>query len=125
MKNFCKITVGVVSLMLLNACIVVRSPPVYYRTAVDTPATLQTEPGQQNTVVANVAPPMPPDEVIGVAPVAGYVWLGGAWFWEGGRHVWHHGYWAEPRVGFLWVPHRWEHVGASWHFRAGHWGRRR
>jgi len=32
-------------------------------------------------------PTRPQYEVVGVAPTPGYIWIGGAWFWEGGRHV--------------------------------------
>jgi hypothetical protein len=75
-------------------------------------------------VVVQVAPPAPQVEVVGVPPIAGQIWIGGAWFWEGGRHVWHPGHWDAPRPGYGWVPHRWEHVGNEWHFHEGHWDRR-
>jgi hypothetical protein len=36
------------------------------------------------------------------APGPGYVWVGGGYFFEGGRRVWHDGYWRGPagRVGY-------------------------
>lgn len=74
-------------------------------------------------VVLN-APPPAQAEVIGVAPVPGYVWIGGYWNWVGGRHVWVSGHWAAPRSGYYWVPHVWVHTGVGWHLREGYWARR-
>ena len=71
-----------------------------------------------------VAPPPPRVEVIGVAPQPGYLWLGGYWNWEGGRHVWVAGHWEAPRPGYRWVPHEWVHAGGGWRLREGHWARR-
>jgi hypothetical protein len=70
------------------------------------------------------APPPPQVEVIGVAPVLGYVWIGGYWNWVGGRHVWVAGRWEAPRAGYYWEPHVWAHTAAGWHLREGHWVRR-
>lgn len=72
---------------------------------------------------AQMAPPAPLVEVIGVAPYAGHIWIGGAWFWERGRHNWRPGHWEAPRHGHVWMPHRWEHNGRHWHFREGRWNR--
>jgi hypothetical protein len=66
-------------------------------------------------------PPAPVVETIGVAPVAGYVWLGGYWNWVGGRHVWVAGHWAAPRPGYRWAPHEWVRVNGGWRLREGHW----
>lgn len=70
-----------------------------------------------------VAPPAPRVEVIGVPPYSGHIWIGGAWFWEGGRHTWRPGHWEAPRPRHHWTPHRWEHDGRSWRFREGRWDR--
>ena len=78
----------------------------------------------EDIAVTDVAPPAEQVEVYGAAPSPGYFWVGGVWFWEGGRHVWHAGHWQAPRAGYRWVPHRWEHVGNSWHLRGGRWERR-
>jgi hypothetical protein len=79
--------------------------------------------GYVDVAVVNVAPPPPQYEVIGVAPSPGYFWVGGVWFWEGGRHVWHRGHWQAPRAGYRWVPHHWDHEGGQWHLRGGVWER--
>lgn len=128
MKKLLKISCGLGLLLASAACTVVTPPPVYHRMPYPTPGQIQTnnqqvQQVQDAPIVTNVAPPPVYEEVITVAPAPGYIWIGGAWFWEGGRHIWHPGYWSAPRVGFYWVPHRWEHVGVSWNFRVGHWGR--
>src|SRR5258708_34600214 len=46
--------------------------------------------------VVTVAPPPPREEIIGVAPAVGYVWIGGYWGWTGGRHEWGTGRWGAP-----------------------------
>jgi hypothetical protein len=71
-----------------------------------------------------VAPPPPQVEVVGVSPVAGYIWIGGFWNWVGGRHVWVGGHWEAPRPGQRWVPHQWVREGGGWRLHEGHWDRR-
>lgn len=71
-----------------------------------------------------VAPPPPQVEVYGTAPGPGFVWLGGFWRWEGGRHEWVRGHWERGRPGERWVPHRWVHERDGWHLSEGHWARR-
>ena len=108
----------------LTGCVVAPRPyyhaqpqPVYTQ-----PQPVYAQPGYApGVVVVETAPPAPYAEVIGVAPSPDYIWIGGAWFWEGGRHVWHRGYWSAPRSGHYWVGHHWEQVGHSWHFREGYW----
>ena len=56
----------------LSGCIVAPAPGYY-----------------ADVAVTEVAPPAPQYEVVGVAPAPGYIWIGGAWFWEGGRYGWH------------------------------------
>jgi hypothetical protein len=73
--------------------------------------------------VVMVAPPPPREENIGVAPVPGYVWMGGYWGWVGDRHEWVPGHWAAPRAGRHWVGHQWVRQGDGWHMRPGHWER--
>lgn len=68
-----------------------------------------------------MAPPPPVVEVMGVAPMAGYIWIGGYWNWGGARYVWVPGRWAPPRPGYVWVPHRWEPMGNHWVHRGGEW----
>ena len=76
-------------------------------------------------VVAYSAPPAPQYEVVGVAPYPGAIWIGGSWFWEGGRYGWHQGYWERPRPGYRWAPHRWYRDRNGWREERGHWQRYR
>jgi len=71
-----------------------------------------------------IAPPAARVETIGIAPAAGYIWIGGYWGWAGGRHEWVPGYWAPPHPGYAWVPHTWVHSSDGWRLREGYWRRR-
>jgi hypothetical protein len=71
-----------------------------------------------------VAPPPPQDEVVGVAPAPGYVWIGGYWNWVGGQYLWVGGRWAAGRPGFFWAPHHWVPYGRGWRLVPGHWAPR-
>jgi hypothetical protein len=84
---------------------------------------LGTSPAAQVGVVVMVAPPAPVVETVGVAPVPGYVWIGGYWNWVGGRHVWVPGAWRPGRPGYRWVPHHWVAAGGGWRLEEGHWAR--
>jgi hypothetical protein len=98
---------GLVLASLLSGCVIAPARP-YYR---------------DEGVVA-VAPPPPREEIIGVAPAVGYIWLGGYWGWNGGRHVWYGGHWEAGRPGHYWVPHAWVQGGGGWRLNPGHWERR-
>ena len=93
--------------LTLGGCVVAAPVPRYYVGA---------------TVA--VAPPPPREEVIGVAPAPGYVWIGGYWRWSGVAHVWVPGHWVVGRPGYVWVPHRWVRYGGGWRLAEGHWERR-
>ncbi len=101
------------ALTALSGCIVAPPRPYYAAPA----------PVVYAAPVVQVAPPPPQVEVVGVPPVAGYIWIGGYWNWVGGRHVWVGGRWEAPRPGYRWVPHRWERVGNGYQLREGHWER--
>jgi hypothetical protein len=73
--------------------------------------------------VVMVPPPPPQVEVIGPAPHAGYVWIGGYWNWTGGRHEWIDGHWVAPRPGHHWVAYEWVRQGDGWRLKPGHWER--
>ena len=73
--------------------------------------------------VVMVAPPAPRDEVIGVAPEAGFIWAGGYWNWVGGRHEWVSGHWVAGRPGYHWQQHAWVRSGDGWRMRPGRWVR--
>lgn len=70
-------------------------------------------------------PPPPREEVIGVAPVLGDVWISGFWLWGGDRYEWRPGHWEAPRPGYHWQPHRWENEGEHWQHHGGRWERDR
>jgi hypothetical protein len=110
MKKIPLTAIGIALAIMVSGCVVA-------------PRGVYHDPYRQEQVLIQVAPPPPQVEVIGVAPYVGHIWLGGAWFWEGGRHIWHPGHWEAPRPGHVWVPHHWEHDGQSWHFREGYWNR--
>lgn|ERR1035438_3613284 len=102
-----KLMLGVVLASAMTACVIVPDQRHYA------------------SGVVLVAPPAPREEIIGVAPVAGYVWLGGYWDWVGNRHEWVAGRWAAPRPGHVWVPHQWVRQGDGWRLNPGHWQRER
>ncbi|MFO1328592.1 MAG: hypothetical protein U1F56_14640 [Rubrivivax sp.] len=74
--------------------------------------------------VVDAAPPPAPYEAQPVAPGPGYVWIGGYWGWNLGRHVWIGGRWALPPAGYGWVPGYWGRHGQGWRWHGGYWGRR-
>jgi hypothetical protein len=66
-------------------------------------------------------PPPPPNEVIGVAPAVGDIWIGGFWDWDHDRYRWRSGHWDHPRPGYRWAPRRWENEGGHWRPHGGRW----
>jgi hypothetical protein len=81
-------------------------------------------PGPYGVVTYTAPPPVQVEPVVGVAPAPGYFWIGGNWFWEGGRYAWHPGYWQAPHPGYRWEPHAWVRAGNGWRMSPGHWVRR-
>ena len=74
--------------------------------------------------VVEVAPPPLQVEVVPVSPGAAYIWIGGYWGWNLGRHVWIGGRWGLPPArGYAWVPGAWGRHGPGWRYRGGYWGR--
>lgn len=74
--------------------------------------------------VVNVAPPPQQVEVVPYAPGPAYVWIGGYWGWNLGRHIWIGGRWAlPPSRGYAWSPGRWNRYGPGWRWHGGRWGR--
>ena len=100
------IPAGLLLSALLSGCVIAPARPYY-----------------ADDEVVNVAPPPPRDEYIGMAPAAGYVWLGGYWGWSGRSHVWVGGHWEAPRGGQRWLPPVWLPFRGGWHLRPGHWDR--
>jgi len=81
-------------------------------------------PPVQGEIVIETAPPPTQVEAVPVAPYQGAVWIEGHWHWNGVRYVWARGYYERPRVGFVWVAHRWYRgPRGRWHYVPGHWRR--
>jgi hypothetical protein len=74
-------------------------------------------------VVIHSSPPPLRDEVIGVAPWHGAIWIRGHWARHGDDFVWRKGYWASrPDDDARWVPGHWvERRHDRWVWRPGHW----
>ena len=78
--------------------------------------------GVAQTIVRVAPPPPVRVGVVGVAPGAGYVWVGGYQRWTGNGYVWVAGRWVRPpRVGVVWVSPRWVPSGGGWVFHKGYW----
>lgn len=68
------------------------------------------------------APPPAQVDVVTPSPGPDYVWIGGDWEWGPGGWVWDRGHWDHPpRVGAVWVPHRFEDRGGRHVFVRGGW----
>jgi len=73
-------------------------------------------------VVVSSEPPVPRQEVVGVAPSAEHVWVGGYWTFRHERWVWVPGHWEmRPRPGVAWVPGHWTKTINGWVWTPGHW----
>ena len=113
---FTRSAIALALLATLSGCYIVPARPYY--------GGEQRPPVYANEAPIPEGPPPPRDEVYGVAPALGWLWLGGYWGWNLGRHVWIGGHWEAPRVGQYWVPHRWAPVRGGWHLNQGYWARR-
>jgi hypothetical protein len=72
-------------------------------------------------VVVAEAPPAPVTEEIYAAPGPDYVWVGGAWTWNG-AWVWGPGHWAHPPYhGAAWVGGSWSHGSRGYVWVGGRW----
>ena len=74
----------------------------------------------QVSVGVRIGPP-PAPRVIRVRPAspgAGYLWVDGYWYADGGHYRWHAGYWSRPPYeGATWVGPRYE----GGQFFGGYW----
>lgn len=68
--------------------------------------------------VVDVEPPPPRPHTVTFRP--GYVWVEGAWEWDGNWR-WRDGYWVRERAGHAWIHGRWERQGNRWHWHQGRW----
>jgi hypothetical protein len=104
------------SALLITGCVThehisYRNPPTAVVTATPT----------SDVLYVNTAPPAPIVEVATVAPGPGFVWVGGAWNWQG-RWVWQAGRWGRPpRFGAVWVGPRHRYYGGRYMWYRGHW----
>jgi hypothetical protein len=72
-------------------------------------------------VEATSDPPAMIMEAAPASPGLSYVWVPGAWVWDG-SWVWVHGRWQiPPRPGAVWVPHRYENRAGRHLFIRGGW----
>jgi len=68
-----------------------------------------------------VAPPAPLVDVRVASPGVDFVWIPGAYVWNG-RWVWEGGRWDHPpRRGAVWVPHHYVYRGGRHVFVRGGW----
>jgi Glycine zipper/WXXGXW repeat (2 copies) len=78
----------------------------------------------ENTVnvVVGQAPPPPPAETVVAAPSPDYVWVDGAWAWNGVTYVWIGGHWVLPPYRHaVWVRVHWERGPRGWYRVGGRW----
>jgi hypothetical protein len=69
----------------------------------------------------DVAPPPPMVETVTISPGPDFLWIGGAWVWNG-RWVWERGHWGRrPHPGAVWRPHHYEYRNGKHTFVRGGW----
>ena len=69
-----------------------------------------------------VGPPAPVVEARVVAPGPGFVWVPGAYRWDGRAYIWTAGAWQRPpRARARWAPGHWVRDRHGWYFVEGRW----
>lgn len=104
-----------VTISLLTGCV--------EREVVYEPAPVAPPPSAGSTVVVTDpgAPPPAQVEVIPAQPAPAFIWVAGAWEWEG-HWVWVPGRWmAPPYHGAVWVHGAWVHHGHHYVWVRGYW----
>ena len=72
--------------------------------------------------VVATGPPMPPDEVVVVAPSPQYVWVPGYYSYRGGNYIWIQGsYQIPPRGRNKYVQGEWMKTPKGYKHGRGHW----
>lgn len=108
-------------------------PPVRVEVRAQPRAEVRTEPvvvqavdyDGPDAVTVSVTPPAPLEEIAPEAPVAGYVWVGGYWQWNGTDYQWVQGHWeGAPQPDYVWVDSGWVEVNGSYRFVRGRWASR-
>ena len=76
--------------------------------------------------VGHVAPPRLRYERRPHRPGPEYVWLAGAWDWQGTGWIWVPGRWDRPAErGVKWVVPRYRREDTGWRYEPGHWSNQR
>ncbi len=72
--------------------------------------------------VGHHAPPAIRHEHRPPRPASDYVWIPGAWDWQGSDWVWLDGRWERPGYAHArWVAPRYRREGDIWRYEPGHW----
>jgi len=86
------------------------------------PTVVVAQPTQPQVVYAPQGPPRPRFERRAPPPGQGYVWVPGAWTWNGSQHVWGAGRWeTPPRPRARWMSPQWRRHGRQWQAVPGRW----
>jgi hypothetical protein len=106
-------------LLALSACGSREQREVVTR---DTTIVREREPGPPPAEMTVPQPPPPPrEEVVGVPPTSGQVWVPGSWTWNNGW-VWTPGHWESPPPRTTaWIPGQWVQRGQGWVWHPGQW----
>ncbi|MGD0390206.1 MAG: hypothetical protein ABSC42_14765 [Tepidisphaeraceae bacterium] len=106
----------------LSGCVIREEAPpptVTVSPAPPPPAAPAPAPGD---VVVQEAPPPDVYEAPPPSPDPTFVWVGGFWWWDGGRYVWRHGYWGRHPYGRgVWVRDGWVRGPHGYVYVRGHW----
>ena len=85
------------------------------------PVTVVDSVSASDAVYVNSGPPAPIIERVPIVPSPGYVWIGGAWYWQG-RWVWHAGRWGRPpQFGAVWIGPHYGFRGGRYVWYRGYW----
>jgi hypothetical protein len=80
----------------------------------------------QASNVASIAPPPLPSYSQPAVPGPGYIWIPGAWGWNGTGYYWVPAYWAlPPAADLLWTPGYWafNDTDHDYVFHSGYWAK--
>jgi hypothetical protein len=81
-----------------------------------------SQPSVSSQVFVTEPPPPPMHEVIVKRPSRHHVWIGGHWYWHGGRYVWAPGHWdLPPHRRAVYVAPHWENRGHGFVLIEGNW----
>ena len=75
--------------------------------------------------IAHTAPPRIRFERRPPRPAYGYVWINGAWDWQGDQWIWVPGRWDRPEGRARWIRPRYRHEYGAYRYEPGHWSTQR